>query len=235
VSTTNDKNIDLDSLVEKEAVGIDGLDLGTVKEIGDTFVITQKGLINKKKYHLPVTFIESFDGDIVRFAINETNLESYEQREANSFDDYSSFKASDMSKAVETTIPLMSEDLQVTKKIIEDNVKIIKEPVKETKTVQIELMHEKVTIEKRPINNENNIGENDSASDLEGPTESKFEITIPIKREEPVITKRSFVREEVIVKKEPITETKTITEEITNEEIKYDSKENDESKEKMPL
>jgi sporulation protein YlmC with PRC-barrel domain len=49
VSTSNDKNIDLDSLAEKEAVGTDGLDLGTVKEIGGTFIITQKGLINKKK------------------------------------------------------------------------------------------------------------------------------------------------------------------------------------------
>ena len=248
MSTSNDKNIDLNSLVEKEAIGTDGLDLGTVKEIGETFIITQKGLINKKKYHLPVSSIESFDGDVVRFAINETNLESYEQGEKNTFDDYSSFKASDMSKAVETTIPLLSEDLQVTKKIIEDNIKIIKEPVKETKTAKIELMYEKVTIEKKPINNEYNNRENfniksqksssnesESSSELESQTVSKFEIIIPIKREEPVITKKSFVIEELIVKKKLVTETKTITEEITNEEINNDSQKNDESKDRIPV
>jgi stress response protein YsnF len=248
MSASNDKNIDLNSLVEKEAIGTDGLDLGTVKEIGDTFVITQKGLINKKKYHLPVSCIESFDGDLVRFAINETNLESYEQGEENKFDDYSSFKASDMSKAVETTIPLLSEDLQVTKKNIEDNIKIIKEPMKETKTVKIELMYEKVTIEKKPIKNEYNNLENfniknqkSSSNEYESPTElesqndSKFKIIIPIKREEPVITKRSFVTEELIVRKQSLTETKTITEEIINEEIKNDSQDNDESKNRIPL
>jgi stress response protein YsnF len=248
VSTSNDKNIDLDSLAEKEAVGTDGLDLGTVKEIGGTFIITQKGLINKKKYHLPVSSIESFDGDVVRFAINETNLESYEQGEENKFDDYSSFKASDMSKAIETTIPLLSEDLQVTKKNIEDNIKIIKEPMKETKTAKIELMYEKITIEKKPINNEyNNLenfniknqksssNESESPTELESQNDSKFKIIIPIKREEPVITKRSFVTEELIVRKQSVTETKTITEEITNEEIKNDSQDNDESKNRIPL
>ncbi len=248
MSTSNDKNIDLNSLAEKEAVGTDGLDLGTVKEIGDTFIITHKGLINKKKYHLPVSSIESFDGDLVRFAINETNLEIYEQGEENKFDDYSSFKASDMSKAVETTIPLLSEELQVTRKIIEDNIKVIKEPMKETKTAKIELMYEKVTIEKRPINNEYNNRENfniksqksssyesESPSELESQTDSKFKIIIPIKREEPVITKRSFVTEELIVKKQSVTETKTISEEITNEEIKNDSQENDKSRDGVPL
>jgi stress response protein YsnF len=248
VSTSNDKNIDLNSLAEKEAVGTDGLDLGTVKEIGGTFIITQKGLINKKKYHLPVSSIESFDGDVVRFAINETNLESYEQGEENKFDDYSSFKASDMSKAIETTIPLLSEDLQVTKKNIEDNIKIIKEPMKETKTAKIELMYEKVTIEKKPINNEyNNLenfniknqksssNESESPTELESQNDSKFKIIIPIKREEPVITKRSFVTEELIVRKQSVTETKTITEEITNEEIKNDSQDNDESKNRISL
>jgi stress response protein YsnF len=205
-------------------------------------------LINKKKYHLPVSSIESFDGDVVRFAINETNLESYEQGEENKFDDYSSFKASDMSKAIETTIPLLSEDLQVTKKNIEDNIKIIKEPMKETKTAKIELMYEKITIEKKPINNEyNNLenfniknqksssNESESPTELESQNDSKFKIIIPIKREEPVITKRSFVTEELIVRKQSVTETKTITEEITNEEIKNDSQDNDESKNRIPL
>lgn len=50
----NSKNINLDDTIKKEARGIDGLDLGKVIEIGETFVVTQRGLINKKKYHLPI-------------------------------------------------------------------------------------------------------------------------------------------------------------------------------------
>jgi stress response protein YsnF len=41
-----------------------------------------------------------------------------------------------------------------------------------------------------------------------------------VEREEPVIVKRSRVKEEVIVKKESIFETKTITEELIHEHMK---------------
>ncbi len=45
MSTTNNReNIDWDNVVKKGAIGIDGLDLGEVHEVGDTYVITQKGL-----------------------------------------------------------------------------------------------------------------------------------------------------------------------------------------------
>jgi uncharacterized protein (TIGR02271 family) len=46
---------------------------------------------------------------------------------------------------------LISQDLNVTKNITEDNIKITKEPIRESKNVEIELMHENVTIERRDI------------------------------------------------------------------------------------
>ena len=59
--------------------------------------------------------------------------------------------------------------------------------------------------------------------------ESRTEISIPLKREEPVVTKKPYVKEEVIVKKKPVTETKTITENITHENIEYENKSNKET------
>ncbi|MDQ6724170.1 MAG: hypothetical protein M3Z01_07900 [Thermoproteota archaeon] len=47
-----------------------------------------------------------------------------------------------MSKELETKIPVMAENLQVKKSITEDRINIIKEPVTETKIVEIELTHE---------------------------------------------------------------------------------------------
>ena len=151
----------------------------------------------------------------------------------------------------EMSIPLISEDLQVTRNVIEDNIKIIKEPIKVTKTVKIELMHEKVTIERRGVlmnddtfekgtNTNLNNGERtnqDSHNESENKASmySKTEFSIPIKKEEPVITKKSFVREEVIIKKKPITETKTIAEEITKEEVKYDHEAVEKTKDRIPL
>jgi uncharacterized protein (TIGR02271 family) len=229
MSTTNNReNIDWNNVVKKGAIGIDGLDLGEVHEVGDTYVITQKGLLNKKRYHIPISSSESFDGDILKMRVNEVELHGYEEGGGQKFEGYSSFKSSDMSKELETKIPVMGESLDVSKRLIEDNVDIIKEPVKETKTVEIELTREMVTIERRPVSNDSSsykssMQSSDQSPLLEGPVDSRTEILIPLKREEPVVTKTPYVKEEVIVRKRPITETKTITEEITNENIKYDN------------
>ena len=105
----------------------------------------------------------------------------------------------------------------------------------ETKTVEIELTREMVTIERRPVDNNSSsyspsMQSLEQSSSIEGPVEFRTEISIPLKREVPVITKTPYVKEEVIVKKKPITETKTITEEITHENIKYDNKSNKDTK-----
>ncbi len=238
MSTTNNKeNIDWNNVVKKGAIGIDGLDLGEVHEVGDTYVITQKGLLNKKRYHIPISSVESFDGDLLKMRVNEVELHGYEEGGGQKFEGYSSFKSSDMSKELETKIPVMGESLDVSKRLTEDNVDIIKEPVKETKTVEIELSREMVTIERRPVNNDlssykSSMQSSDQSSSLEEPVDSRTEISIPLKREEPVVTKTPYVKEEVIVRKRPITETKTITEEITTENINYNNQANQKPEER---
>jgi uncharacterized protein (TIGR02271 family) len=220
-STNNIDNIDWNDVVKKEAIGIDGLDLGIVHEVGDTYIITQKGLLNKKRYHIPISSIQSFDGDILKMGVNETELDGYEEDGGQKFEGYSSFKSSDMSKELETKIPVMGENLDVSKRLTENKVKIIKMPVKEIKKVDIELTHEEITIERIPAKNDLKPTET-----IENPVQSKTEIIIQLKREEPVVTKTPYVKEEVIIKKKPITETKTITEDVTTENINYNNKAN---------
>jgi len=50
-------------------------------------------------------------------------------------------------------------------------------------------------------------------------TQSKIEISIPLKKEDVVVSKKSFVKEEIIIKKKPVTETKTITEQLISEKV----------------
>ena len=236
-ASNNKDNIDWNNVLKKEVIGTDGLDLGEVHEVGDTYIVTQKGLLNKKRYHLPISSAESFDGDTLKLRVSESELKGFEETGGQKFEGYSSFKSSDMSKDLETKIPVMAENLEVTKNMAEDKVNIIKEPIMETKTVEIELTREMITIERRPVDNNSYSHDSSmqdseqSSSSIEGPVESRTEISIPLKREEPVITKKPYVKEEVIVKKKPITETKTITENITHENIKYDNKANKEVKE----
>lgn len=225
-SSSNKDNIDWNNAVKKEAIGTDGLDLGTVHAVGDTYIVTQKGLLNKKRYHIPISSAESFDGEIVKLRVSESELQGYEESEGQKFEGYSSFKSSDMSKELETKIPVMGENLEVSKRLTENKVKIVKEPVKEIKKVDIELTHEEITIERIPSINESS----PSSTSVENPVQSKTEIIINLKREEPVINKHSYVKEEVVIKKKPITETRTITDVIVNEQIKYDDKVTEEMK-----
>jgi len=221
MSENNKNDIDWDNIVKKEAIGLNGEDLGEVLEVRKNHIVTQKGILNKKRYYLPKKAISIFDGTILKVNMTNNDLDQYKGNGDQLFDDYSSFKSSDMSKELETKIPVMAENLEVTKRLTEDKVQIIKEPVKEIRKIDVELTHEEITIERIPSNND------DSSSSLsppnEGPNKSNTELIIKLKREEPVIKKYSFVKEEVVIKKKPITETKTITDVVVNERINYDN------------
>lgn len=221
MSNTDGNSIEWDNTVKKEAIGLNGEDLGEVLEVGSTYIVTQKGIINKKRYYLPKKSITSFDGSVLKLDMTNNDLDAYKETAGQKFEGYSSFKSSDMSKELETKIPVMAQNLEVSKRLIENKVKIIKEPVKEIKKIDIELTHEEIIIERIPSKNESsstvaNPSNNDSA-------QSKTELIIRLKREEPVIKKHSYVKEEVIIRKKPVTETKTITEVVVNERVNYDN------------
>ncbi|MDW3627260.1 MAG: DUF2382 domain-containing protein, partial [Nitrososphaeraceae archaeon] len=106
---------------------------------------------------------------------------------------------------------------------------ITKEPVKDTKTEQIPVMHEELTIEIRPVTNDqsslqsSNINNNNNTSNEENeilkPVENKTHIRIPLKREEVEVSRTPYVKEEIVVKKKPVSETQTVTEELVSEKI----------------
>ena len=227
---STDSNIDWNRIIKKEAVGISGVDLGAVYEVDDAFIITQKGLLDKKWYHIPKSLVENFDGVVFRLKVNENEMTKYEKTGDKKYENnVSSSKSSVASKDMETTIPLMAENLEVKKNIAEDSINITKEPIRETKTIQVKLTHEEILIERRPVNVDSNSyntsmqsseQKSSSSSPIEGPVEKRTEISIPLKREEATITKTPYVKEEVVVKKKPVTETKKVSEETTSEKIK---------------
>ena len=124
-------------------------------------------------------------------------------------------------------IPLMSEELDVIKTELVDEAIITKEPVKETKTEQIPIMHEELVIERRPVidtspsmasNNNNNISTGYENEEFK-PVGTNTQIKIPLKREEVEVTKKSYVKEELVVRKKEVTKTQTVSEEIITERV----------------
>ena len=76
-------NIAWDALLKEQASGVDDCDLGQVEEIQDEFIVTEKGIINKKRYYLPKILIAGFDGHTLYFRIMKAESKRYRQADIN--------------------------------------------------------------------------------------------------------------------------------------------------------
>ncbi|WP_458747310.1 YsnF/AvaK domain-containing protein [Candidatus Nitrosocosmicus sp. T] len=217
-------DIDWNDTIKKEARGLNDADFGEVQEVTDGFVITQRGLIDVVAFGIPKEKAESYDGSVLRFNVSEDEAfskypgedtdETLSQEEDSTIDKMEDPLQSthDIETEESTTVPLIGERVDVSKRIEETTATITKEPITETKTIEVPVTHEEISIERRKATGE-------QASTEQNPVTSNEEIEIPVKREEIEVTKIPYVKEEVVVKKKPVTETKEITEEITAEKV----------------
>jgi uncharacterized protein (TIGR02271 family) len=207
--------VEYEDIIKKEARGTNDDDLGEVQDIGQTYVMTQKGMLSKEKFFLPKYLIEGYDGDVLRFRISKEEARSKFVRDTPPTDeDYSGYKTSDIPKDIETRIPVMGEKLGVSKTTSAREATITKEPVTEQKTVEVPVTHEEMTVERRPA------GETISSTSGQRPVESRTEVKVPLKSEEVQVTKQPYVKEEVAVKKKPVTETRSISDEVKSERVR---------------
>jgi hypothetical protein len=56
-------------LLRKKASGIDDCNLGEIQDVQAEFIVTEKGIINKKRYCIPKNLIAGFDGHRLYFRI----------------------------------------------------------------------------------------------------------------------------------------------------------------------
>ena len=238
---SDSKNIPWNEIIKKDAVGINHEDFGKIQEVGSVSILTKKGFLNTEFFDIPKDLVASYDGDKVYFKINEEEARNFSKRNSSlmtekeekedSSINQSKITAEDENNNLSTdytsidnknndiVIPLMSEELVITKKEVTDEVIITKKPVTETKTEQVQLMHEEIRIERRPASNSKDSPDTSTTKEDIPPIESKTEIKIPLKREEVKVTKKPYVKEEIIVKRHPVTEIRKISEEIITEQI----------------
>ena len=72
-----DSDIDWKDVLKKEARGKNDEDIGEVQEIINNYILVQRGIINKEKFYIPQSQVESYDGYILRFQITEDDLNKY--------------------------------------------------------------------------------------------------------------------------------------------------------------
>ena len=238
---SNFDEIPWNEIIKKEARGIDDADFGEIQSVDPEYVITQKGIIDKEIFSFPKNLAQGYDGDRIWFKVTEEEARnSYLQTQNVNFLDQGDSSSNNIETETtydnslsntkteeEKIIPLMAEKLDIAKTEVEDEVIITKEPVKDTKTEQIPVMHEELTIEIRPVTNNqssllssnNNHHTSNEENEILKPVENKTNIRIPLKREEVEVSRTPYVKEEIVVKKKPVTETRTVSEEIITEKV----------------
>jgi uncharacterized protein (TIGR02271 family) len=218
--------LDWNEIIMKEARSLDDVKLGKIQEINETSFIIEKGTKNKEKFYIPRSIPHAYNGSVILLDITED-----EAKKKFMTDTSMPTPSTEESKALpreangETIIPLTEERLEVSKKEIMEEATLIKESIKETKTVEVQLTHEELIIEKRKPSS----SRGDTTTKLSSPTseeqeeqkqiQSKTEITIPLKKEEVVVTKKPYVKEEIVIKKKQVTETKTVSEDVMSEKV----------------
>jgi uncharacterized protein (TIGR02271 family) len=211
----NIDSISWDDVIKKEARGAsDDSDFGEVQEIGQNYVLTQKGLMNKEKFYIPKYLVQGFDGNTLWFNASKNELKGWMRDSPPDYNEYTRYRTSEAPAEIETRIPVIEERMQVSKRVAMDEATITKEPTTETKTVEVPVTHEEMTIERRPADR----------STSERPSSTKTEVKIPLSKEEVQVTKEPYVKEEVVVKKEPVTETETVSDTVTSERVDVEGK-----------
>ena len=205
-------DIDWNDVIKKEARGNNDEDFGEVQDIEGNYVLVQKGLINKEKFYIPKDQAESYDGDVLRFRISEEELSQFQHEPPSIWDSNNSQETTTFERNTneEEHIPLTEERLDVSKESQEDQATVTKKPVTESKTVEVPLTREEVSIERRPASGQ---------TEAQSPIQSEQDIKIPLKREEAKVSKKPYVKEEAVIKKKGVTNKKKISEDVTSEEL----------------
>src|SRR5215204_5513493 len=145
---------DWSSIIGKKVKTVDYQDVGKLIEAAeneDTIIISYEGPHSSYNYRVPRQYIQGFnDPDVLLLSIGRAELADYE---ISDIQDYAAqlrnIRTEQKGGEEEITVPVIEEKLNVSKNIIMEEATIIKEPVTETKTIEVSVMHEAIVLEKR--------------------------------------------------------------------------------------
>jgi stress response protein YsnF len=228
-------NIDWDDVIKKEARGINDEDLGEVQEVTQDYVLVKKGVINKEKLYIPRDLAIGYNGTILIFNITAEEAKNKFLRDSEPVLSQSQVSGEGATITDDLVIiPVMAERLDVSKKAYSQEAKIIKESITDTKTTEVQLVHEELYIETRPISQEeeevstakgyqtntsSSLVSSSVQSDIPTEEEEEEVATLFLRVEVPEVSKHPYLKEEIIVKKESIAEIKKISEQIRSEKV----------------
>ena len=221
-------NIDWNDIVKKEARGINNEDLGEVQEVTNDYVLVERGVINKERFYIPRDLAVGYNGTILIFNISAEDAKKKFLKDSLPVFLPSHVAGKDTAITDDLTIvPIMAERLDVTKEMDKQEAKITKESITEIKTNEVQLAHDELCIETRPISykdehqTSNNANQQQAGKpSIQSNIPKQEEVaTLYLRSEVPEVLKRPFLREEIVIKKKTVTETKRISEQLRSERV----------------
>jgi uncharacterized protein (TIGR02271 family) len=211
---------DWHSTVGKNVKTVDYQDAGKVigaAENEDTIIISYEGPHSSYNYRVPKRYVQGFNDPDLLLSIARAELADYE---ISDIQDYAaqlrSIKTGKKGGEEEITVPVIEEKLNISKKVITEEATIIKEPIMQTKILEVSVMHEEIVIEKRAAASEEG---DTTAVEYPPPKNTRTVIRVPLIHEVVKIKKEPYLKEEILIRKKPRTETKTVSEFVTTEKV----------------
>jgi uncharacterized protein (TIGR02271 family) len=199
---------------------VDYQDAGKVigaAENEDTIIISYEGPHSSYNYRVPKRYVQGFNDPDLLLSIARAELADYE---ISDIQDYAaqlrSIKTGKKGGEEEITVPVIEEKLNISKKVITEEATIIKEPIMQTKILEVSVMHEEIVIEKRAAASEEG---DTTAVEYPPPKNTRTVIRVPLIHEVVKIKKEPYLKEEILIRKKPRTETKTVSEFVTTEKV----------------
>ena len=212
---------DWNSIIGKNVKTVDYQDAGKVIGAVDNeekIIISYEDSHSSYNYRVPKNRVQGLDGPDLLLSIARAELAEYEISDIQNYAaQLRSIKTEKKGGEEERVVPVIEEKLNVSKKLITDEATIIKEPVTETKTIEVSLMHEEIDIEKRPPTSASE--GNTTVLENPPPRNTRTQIRVPLIHEEVKIKKEPYVKEEIVIRKKPRTETKTVSEFVISEKV----------------
>ena len=148
-SSPGDAVVNWDRIIHKNVRTLDNQDMGKVIAVPndeDTIIISSQS--GGEQYKIPRSFVSGFNGAEVLLNVTAYKImsSSYKVDNASVYEAKPSDIIAEERQQEETTIPLIEEQLNVSKKTSTTQYTITKEPVTEEKTIEVPVTHEELIV-----------------------------------------------------------------------------------------
>jgi uncharacterized protein (TIGR02271 family) len=196
----------------------DGEKIGDIEEVGQNYLLVQKGLFFPKDLYIPMSYVTAADARDSSVTINASKheVETLGWDGPPAEGDWDTTRgAASASQEDSVTIPLREERIEAERRQRDaGEVNVGKRVVEQQQDFEVPVTREEVDITRRRVDRPADAG--DAIVD-DGET-----VRVPVRAEDVDVRKNARVVEEVQVSKRPVTETKRVSETVRREEVDVD-------------